>query len=70
MGMKIKVMPRKSGTLCNRCVNSFKNRCKEYLFDSDRACEGCPVYFGESEKCLCLVIKEGNPCPFFKRYKK
>lgn len=70
MGIKIKVTPRKSDRLCSKCVNGYYNRCQEYLFNLDSPCEGCPVYFGDPEECLCFVIKKGEPCPFFERYEK
>ena len=54
----------KSATLCcEKCKYGYdNNRCRI------RECNDCKMH-GKYE-CICVTIKNGQPCPYFERYEK
>ena len=57
--MKIKAIPIKSETLCEKCIYNGE-KCVRNIY----ACMYCDMFRGD---CMCLGIKNGEPCHHFKR---
>ena len=60
---QLKFYPMKTEKLCNECEYGFFNNCCNIC-----KCSECEMK--ANPKCLCLTIKAGDPCPYFKKYEE
>ena len=60
-----KITPIISRTLCTKkCKYSWDNHCHNFNVN----CRTCKMN-GEND-CICTTLKNGQPCPYFERYKE
>lgn len=57
---RIKVIPRKSETLCRNCA--IDSACR-----ASSSCDNCPMDRAHDLMCKCVLIANGEPCKYFKR---
>ena len=56
---RIKVIPRKSETLCRNCA--IDSACR-----ASTSCDNCKMK-AYGAMCKCVFITDGQPCKYFKR---
>ena len=61
--MKIKAIPVKSKTLCDRCYFNWRDNCVGR--QKDKSCKLCAAYNFHKECCNCELIRLGEPCRHF-----
>lgn len=60
--LRVKAIPVKSKSLCDKCVYDYKICCGNY-----KSCIGCEMVNASTDMCYCNEIVKGEPCKHFKR---
>lgn len=62
--LNIENAPTKTKFLCLSCQWSNEHKCRDI-----KRCEAnCPMYNEQAERCKCIAIEYGDPCPYFEKW--
>lgn len=62
--LNIENEPIKTESLCRSCLWSTDHKCGPV-----EICAGnCPMYHDQAERCKCITIEYGDPCPYFEKW--